>query len=241
MQQGKVALGHTATSPTPPSGAASSSTAARFSRPTAIPSDRALIARSSAQSFRCARHALNQVEGAYSLLSHHRRTLRRARSPRLPSPGARKTATPGGFTAWLVPGNLRVDLLNAQYVREIEPGEMVRISKSGISPSALRLKSIISSASSRTSILPHGQHYFGRSVTKPRNARASSRREHPVEADIVVRADSGVARRVGYALESKIPFAWPDPQPYNRRRTFIEPSQAIRNFGVKLKLIPSAA
>jgi amidophosphoribosyltransferase len=64
-------------------------------------------------------------------------------------------------------------------------------------------------------------------------------REHPVEADIVVPVpDSGVPAAVGYALESKIPFRMGLIRNHYIGRTFIEPSQAIRNFGVKLKLNP---
>src|SRR5262249_22323127 len=64
-------------------------------------------------------------------------------------------------------------------------------------------------------------------------------KEHPVEADIVVPVpDSGVPAAVGYALESKIPFRMGLIRNHYIGRTFIEPSQAIRNFGVKLKLNP---
>ena len=63
--------------------------------------------------------------------------------------------------------------------------------------------------------------------------------EHPVEADIVVPVpDSGVPAAVGYSLESGIPFRMGLIRNHYIGRTFIEPSQAIRNFGVKLKLNP---
>src|SRR3989475_653926 len=64
-------------------------------------------------------------------------------------------------------------------------------------------------------------------------------REYPVEADLVVPVpDSGVPAAVGYALESKIPFRMGLIRNHYIGRTFIEPSQAIRDFGVKLKLNP---
>jgi amidophosphoribosyltransferase len=64
-------------------------------------------------------------------------------------------------------------------------------------------------------------------------------REHPVEADMVVPIpDSGVPAAIGYSLESKIPFRMGLIRNHYIGRTFIEPSQAIRNFGVKLKLNP---
>ena len=64
-------------------------------------------------------------------------------------------------------------------------------------------------------------------------------REHPAAADIVVPVpDSGVPAAVGYAMESRIPFRMGLIRNHYIGRTFIEPSQAIRNFGVKLKLNP---
>src|SRR5256885_7340216 len=81
---------------------------------------------------------------------------------------------------------------------------------------------------------------FGRSVNESREMLGRLlAQEHPVEADIVVPVpDSGVPAAVGYALESKIPFRMGLIRNHYIGRTFIEPSQAIRNFGVKLKLNP---
>ena len=81
---------------------------------------------------------------------------------------------------------------------------------------------------------------FGRSVNESREALGRLlAREHPVEADIVVPVpDSGVPAAVGYALESGIPFRMGLIRNHYIGRTFIEPSQAIRDFGVKLKLNP---
>jgi amidophosphoribosyltransferase len=81
---------------------------------------------------------------------------------------------------------------------------------------------------------------FGRSVNESREMLGRLlAREHPVDADIVVPVpDSGVPAAVGYALESKIPFRMGLIRNHYIGRTFIEPSQAIRNFGVKLKLNP---
>jgi amidophosphoribosyltransferase len=81
---------------------------------------------------------------------------------------------------------------------------------------------------------------FGRSVNESREALGRRLAlEHPADADIVVPVpDSGVPAAVGYALESKIPFRMGLIRNHYIGRTFIEPSQAIRNFGVKLKLNP---
>ncbi len=94
-----------------------------------------LIARSQARNLSGAiGDALNQVEGAYSLLVLTQDELYAVRDPRGFRPLVLgKLTTPGGFVSWLVASETcAFDLLNAQYVREIEPGEMVRISKSGI-------------------------------------------------------------------------------------------------------------
>jgi amidophosphoribosyltransferase len=203
-----------------------------------------LIARSQARNLSGALgDALNQVEGAYSLLVLTTDELYAVRDPRGFRPLCLgKLTTPGGFVAWLVASETcAFDLINAQYVREIAPGEMVRISKSGIesihfAPEKPLQQCIFEHVyfSRPDSII------FGRSVNESREMLGRLlAREHPVEADIVVPVpDSGVPAAVGYALESKIPFRMGLIRNHYIGRTFIEPSQAIRNFGVKLKLNP---
>jgi amidophosphoribosyltransferase len=203
-----------------------------------------LIARSQARNLSGAiGDALNQVEGAYSLLVLTQDELYAVRDPRGFRPLVLgKLTTPGGLVSWLVASeSCAFDLLNAQYVREIEPGEMVRISKSGIesihfAPEKPLQQCIFEHVyfSRPDSII------FGRSVNESREMLGRLlAQEHPVEADIVVPVpDSGVPAAVGYALESKIPFRMGLIRNHYIGRTFIEPSQAIRNFGVKLKLNP---
>jgi len=144
--------------------------------------------------------------------------------------------------AWLVASETcAFDLLNAQYVREIQPGEMLRISRSGLesihfSPPKPHQFCIFEHVyfSRPDSII------FGRSVNESREMLGRLlAREHPVEADMIVPIpDSGVPAAIGFALESKIPFRMGLIRNHYIGRTFIEPSQAIRNFGVKLKLNP---
>src|SRR6202048_1396305 len=133
------------------------------------------------------------------------------------------------------------DLLNAQYIREVEPGEMVRISKSGLesirfAPPKQQQHCVFEHVyfSRPDSII------FGPSVNQSREAPAPLlAQEHPADADIVVPVpDSGVPAAVGYALESKIPFRMGLIRNHSIGGTFIETSQALRNFGVKLKLNP---
>lgn len=198
-----------------------------------------LIARSQARNLSGALgDALNQVEGAYSLLVLTHDELYAVRDPR----GFRPLVLGRLGDTWLVASETcAFDLLNAQYVREIEPGEMVRISKSGIesihfAPVKPKQQCIFEHVyfARPDSII------FGRSVNESRETLGRLlAREHPADADIVVPVpDSGVPAAVGYALESKIPFRMGLIRNHYIGRTFIEPSQAIRNFGVKLKLNP---
>ena len=203
-----------------------------------------LLARSTARNLSGALgDALNQVEGAYSLLVLALDELYAVRDPR----GFRPLVLgklPGGSRGetWLVASETcAFDLLNAQYVREIEPGEMVRISRAGLesihfAPDKPRQQCIFEHVyfSRPDSII------FGRSVNESREMLGRLlAREHPVDADIVVPVpDSGVPAAVGYAVESKIPFRMGLIRNHYIGRTFIEPSQAIRDFGVKLKLNP---
>jgi len=206
-----------------------------------------LIARSQVRNFSAALgDALNQVEGAYSLLVLTPEELYAVRDPRGFRPLVLgKVTTPEGNDTWLVASETcAFDLLNAQYVREVEPGEMLRISKVGIE--SIRFSP---PKPHQYCIFEHvyfsrpDSTIFGRSVNESREMLGRLlAREHPVEADMVVPVpDSGVPAAIGFALESKIPFRMGLIRNHYIGRTFIEPSQAIRNFGVKLKLNPVRA
>ncbi len=198
-----------------------------------------LIARSAARHLSGAiADALNQVEGAYSLVILTRDEIYAVRDPR----GFRPLNLARLGASWVVASETcAFDMIDAEYVREVEPGEMVRISRSGIE--SIRFA-------------PEKQHQycifehvyfsrpdsliFGRSVNQSRERLGRLlAREHPVEADIVTPVpDSGVPAAIGYADESGIPFRMALIRNHYVGRTFIEPEQAIRDFGVKLKLNP---
>jgi amidophosphoribosyltransferase len=203
-----------------------------------------LIARSQSRNFSASLgDALNQVEGAYSLLVLTPEELYAVRDPRGFRPLALgKIATRDGSDAWAVASETcAFDLMNAEYLRDIEPGEMLRISRMGI-------ESIHFSPPKphQYCIFEHvyfsrpDSTVFGRSVNESREMLGRLlAREHPVDADMTVPIpDSGVPAAIGYSLESKIPFRMGLIRNHYIGRTFIEPSQAIRNFGVKLKLNP---
>jgi amidophosphoribosyltransferase len=201
-----------------------------------------LVARSNAHNLQGALgDALNQVEGAYSLLVLTRDELFAIRDPR----GFRPLCLGRLGDAWLVASETTAfDLIGAQYVREIEPGELVRISRGGVE--SLRFA-------------PQKQHQFcvfehvyfsrpdslvfGRPVDRSREMLGRLlAREQPADADLVVPVpDSGVPAAIGYALESGLPFRMGLIRNHYIGRTFIEPEQSIRDFGVKLKLNPVRA
>lgn len=182
--------------------------------------------------------ALGQVEGAYSLLILTRDEILAIRDPR----GFRPLALGRLRNAWVVASETcAFDLIGAEYVRDVEPGEMLRISKCG-------LESI------RFAAEKHHQHcifehvYFARPDSlvfgRPVNATREKlgrllARESPAIADVVVPVpDSGVPAAIGYAAESGIPFRMGLIRNHYIGRTFIEPEQSIRDFGVRLKLNP---
>jgi len=198
-----------------------------------------LIARSGARNLSGAiADALNQVEGAYSLVILTRDEIYAIRDPR----GFRPLNLGRLDASWIVGSETcAFDLIDAEYVREVEPGEMVRISRSGIesihfAPEKPHQYCIFEHVyfSRPDSII------FGRPVNESRERLGRLlAREHPVDADIVTPVpDSGVPAAVGYAAESGIPFRMGLIRNHYIGRTFIEPEQAIRDFGVKLKLNP---
>jgi len=198
-----------------------------------------LVARSAARNLSGAlADALNQVEGAYSLVVLTRDEIYAIRDPR----GFRPLVLGRFDGAWVVASETcAFDLIDAEYVREVEPGEMVRISRSGIesirfAPEKPHQYCIFEHVyfSRPDSVI------FGRPVNQSRERLGRLlAREHPVEADIVTPVpDSGVPAAVGYAAESGIPFRMGLIRNHYIGRTFIEPEQSIRDFGVKLKLNP---
>jgi amidophosphoribosyltransferase len=198
-----------------------------------------LVARSQARNLSGAlADALNQVEGAYSLLVLTRDEMYALRDPR----GFRPLALGKLDDAWIVASETcAFDLVGATYVRDIEPGEMVRITKKGIESLHFAPEKPLQHC-----IFEHvyfsrpDSLVFGRVVEQSREMLGCLlAREHPVPADVVVPVpDSGVPAALGYAHESGVPFRMGLIRNHYVGRTFIEPQQAIRDFGVKLKLNP---
>ena len=198
-----------------------------------------LVARSGSRNLAGAlAEALNLLEGAYSLVLLGPDELYAIRDPR----GFRPLALGRLGDGWIVASETcAFDLLDAQYVRDVEPGEMIRIGPGGLesihfAPEKPHQYCIFEHVyfSRPDSIV------FGRQVNHSREMLGRLlAREQPALADIVVPVpDSGVPAAVGYAHESGIPFRMGLIRNHYVGRTFIEPEQAIRDFGVKLKLNP---
>jgi amidophosphoribosyltransferase len=182
--------------------------------------------------------ALRQVRGAYSLIFLSEGMVIAVRDPM----GFRPLALGKAKDTWVVSSETcAFELLEAQFVRDVEPGEMVIIDKTG----AHTFRPFAAQAAHRCVF---EWVYFarpdstldGRSVYKARERMGRRLAiEHPVPADVVVPVpDSGVAAAIGYARESGIPYDQGLMRSHYMGRTFIEPSQQIRHFGVKLKLSP---
>ncbi len=181
---------------------------------------------------------LTDTEGAFSLLFLTPKSLIAVRDPR----GFRPLNLGKLKDAWCVASETcAFDLIDAEYVREIKTGEMLVIDEQGLHwsfPFAEKPRSVCTFEhvyfSRPDSII------FGKSVNQSRHQMGKQLAiEHPVEADLVVPVpDSGVAAAIGFAAQSNINYRQAIIRNHYIGRTFIEPSQSICSFGVRLKLNP---
>jgi amidophosphoribosyltransferase len=197
------------------------------------------IARSSAAT---ATEAIEKVlrgtDGAYSLLFLTPTSLIAVRDAR----GFRPLVLGKVQDAWCVASETcAFDLIDAEYIREIEPGEMVIIDGEGIhSSKPFDPKPVSVCTFEHVYFSRPDSTIFGRSVNESRHKMGKQLAiEHPAAADMVVPVpDSGVAASIGFATQSGINFRQAIIRNHYVGRTFIEPSQSIRSFGVRLKLNP---
>ncbi|MEK7714114.1 MAG: amidophosphoribosyltransferase, partial [candidate division NC10 bacterium] len=183
-------------------------------------------------------HALRQVKGAYSLLILTREALYAVRDPY----GFRPLTLGRLGAAHIVASETcALDLMEAKWEREVEPGEFLVLSDAGVRslrpfPPGERLQCVFEYVyfARPDSIL------WGRNVHTVRKALGRQlAREYPVEADIVIPVpDSGVSAALGYSEESGTPYELGLIRNHYVGRTFIEPKAGIRHFGVKVKLNP---
>src|SRR5579864_2018883 len=203
-----------------------------------------LVARSSERTLAGAlRDALLQLEGAFSLVCLAQDRVIVARDPHgfRPLAVGEMEISGGGACYVFASETCAFDLIGAVYLHDVDPGEMVIVGPEGLTreryaPEQARAQCVFEHVyfSRPDSIV------FGRAVQESReNLGRFLAQEAPVDADVVVPVpDSGVAAAIGYSAESGIPFRQALIRNHYVGRTFIEPSQAIRDFGVKLKLNP---
>ncbi|MGH7389339.1 MAG: amidophosphoribosyltransferase [Candidatus Rokuibacteriota bacterium] len=183
-------------------------------------------------------HALAQATGAYSLLILTPDALFAVRDPN----GFRPLVLGRADDAWVVASETcALDLIEARYERDVEPGEIVKISGAGVQtfrpfPPSERLQCVFEYVyfARPDSVL------WGRNVHTVRKALGRElAREHPVEADLAIPVpDSGTSAALGFSEESGIRYEMGLIRNHYVGRTFIEPKQGIRHFGVKVKLNP---
>ena len=203
-----------------------------------------LVARSREKTMAGAlRDALLQLEGAFSLVFLAENRMIVARDPHGFRPLAfGQLELSGGKIAYVFASETcAFDLIGAVYISDVEPGEMIIVGPEGVTrerfaPVADKAHCVFEHVYfSRPDSL-----VFGKSVAQSRERMGRLLAQHcPADADIVVPVpDSGVAAALGYAEEAGLPFRNALIRNHYVGRTFIEPSQTIRDFGVKLKLNP---
>ena len=181
---------------------------------------------------------LRDTEGAFSMLFLTPKELIAIRDPR----GFRPLALGRLDDAYVIASETcAFDLIDAKYIRDVEPGEMIVINEQG-----LRSTHPLNPQRHSMCIFEHvyfsrpDSIIFGQSVNRSRHKMGQRLSiEHPADADIVVPVpDSGVPAAIGYSAESGLPFRFGLVRNHYVGRTFIEPKQSIRSFGVRIKLNP---
>jgi amidophosphoribosyltransferase len=188
------------------------------------------------------RDALLQIEGAFSLVFLAEDRIIVARDPHGFRPLAMGQMEVDGRGCYVFASETcAFDLIGATYLHDVEPGEMVIVGPEGVTRERYAPeRPLAHCAFEHVYFSRPDSIVFGRPVQESREMLGRLlAREHPADADVVVPVpDSGVAAALGYAAESGLPFRHGLIRNHYIGRTFIEPSQAIRDFGVKLKLNP---
>ena len=198
-----------------------------------------LYARSSAPTIEQALiESIAQAQGAYSLVLLTKDRLVAVRDPH----GFRPLTLGRLGDAWVVCSETcALDLIDAKWIRDIEPGEMLVIGPEGAQslrpfPPAKHAHCVFE----HVYFARPDSYVFGQSVNEVRTAFGRRlAREQPADADVIVPIpDSGVCAATGFAEESGIPLQMGLIRNHYVGRTFIEPHQSIRHFGVRVKLNP---
>ena len=182
--------------------------------------------------------SIRQIKGAFSLAFLTKDRLVAVRDPH----GFRPLALGRLGEAWIVCSETcALDLIGATYVRDVQPGEVVVISQAGLQSIGPFLPSPLTQCVFEHVYFARPDSYvFGESVNEVRtNLGRMLAQEAPVDADVIVPIpDSGVCAAIGFAEQSSMPLRMGLIRNHYVGRTFIQPQQSIRHFGVRVKLNP---
>jgi amidophosphoribosyltransferase len=184
-------------------------------------------------------HVLNHLQGAYSLIFMFADHIQAARDPYGIKPLCIGRTDGGAYI--LASESCAFDAIGAEFVREVEPGEIVRLDANGLHSRFFVRRGDITPAHcifEHVYFSKQNSRIFGENVHELRKKFGHQlAKEYAVEADVVIPVpDSGTAAAVGYAEESGIPFDMGFVRSHYVGRTFISPDQKMREMAVRLKL-----
>jgi len=182
-------------------------------------------------------HTIRRIEGAYSLVIMTEKELIGVRDPH----GFRPLSIGKLGDAWVLASETcAFDLIHAKFVRDVEPGEIVFINENGLSSIQAFPEH------ERRAFCIFEYVYFARPDSNIANRNVYKvrvdmgrelAREFPIQADVVIPVpDSGNCAALGYSLESEIPYEMAFVRNHYVGRSFLQPSQLIRDFNVRVKL-----
>ena len=180
---------------------------------------------------------LPQVKGAFCLVFMDEHTLYAARDPQ----GVRPLVLGRLERGWVVASeSAALDIVGASFVREVEPGELIAVDENGLRSSRFAETKRAGCVFEYVYLARPDTSINGRVVYEARvDMGRALAREYPVEADLVMPTpESGTPAAIGYSEQSGIPFGHGLVKNSYVGRTFIQPSQTIRQLGIRLKLNP---
>ena len=180
---------------------------------------------------------LPKVKGAFSLVFMDEQTLYAARDPQ----GVRPLVLGRLERGWVVASETAaLDIVGASFVREVEPGELIAIDENGLRTKQFAAPKRAGCVFEYVYLARPDTSINGRNVYDARVEMGRTlAKEYPVEADLVIPTpESGTPAAIGFSQESGIPFGHGLVKNAYVGRTFIEPSQTIRQLGIRLKLNP---
>jgi amidophosphoribosyltransferase len=184
-------------------------------------------------------HVLNHLQGSYSLIFLFSDHLEATRDPFGIRPLCIGQTEKGAYV--VASESCAIDAIGARFVREIEPGEIVRIDRNGLHSRFFVRQGDVTPAHcifEHVYFSKQNSHIFGENVHEFRKKLGRQlAKECPADADVVIPVpDSGVSAAIGFAAESGIPFDMGLVRSHYVGRTFISPSQKLRELEVRLKL-----